>query len=68
MSNLSGRQREVLRLIAVDGLSNKQMARRLNLSVGTIKVHVAAVFGKMQVHSRVALVIRATQMGAIEHV
>ena len=50
---LSPRQREVLALI-VQGLSNKEIARRLNLAVGTVKIHVAVLFHKMNVTSRTA--------------
>ena len=44
--NLSPRQHDVLRLI-VRGLSNKEIARALNLAEGTVKIHVAALFGKL---------------------
>ena len=40
---LTGGQRQVLELIA-EGLSNKEMADRLQLSQGTIKMHIAATF------------------------
>jgi DNA-binding CsgD family transcriptional regulator len=51
---LSGRQRDVLTLI-VQGLSNKEIARALNLAEGTVKIHVAALFGKLCVHRRAAV-------------
>ena len=40
---LTSRQRQVLELIA-EGLSNKEIADRLSLSEGTVKMHVAATF------------------------
>ena len=52
--NLSPRQHDVLRLI-VRGLSNKEIARALNLAEGTVKIHVAALFGKLGVHRRAAV-------------
>ncbi len=54
--NLSPRQRDVLKLI-VRGLSNKEIARSLNLAEGTVKSHVAALFGKLGVHRRAAVAI-----------
>ena len=54
--NLSRRQHDVLKLI-VRGLSNKEIARALNLAEGTIKIHVAALFGKLGVHRRAAVAI-----------
>ena len=41
VQNLSARQCDVLNLI-VRGLSNKEIARTLNLAEGTVKIHVAA--------------------------
>ena len=54
--NLSPRQRDVLKLI-VRGLSNKEIARSLNVAEGTVKIHVAALFGKLGVHRRAAVAI-----------
>ena len=47
------RQKEVIDLL-VAGMSNKGMARALNLSEGTIKFHMAAVMRLLGVNSRVA--------------
>jgi DNA-binding NarL/FixJ family response regulator len=48
---LTPRQREVLALI-VDGKSNKEVARALNLGEGTVKIHLAALFRNLGVSSR----------------
>jgi DNA-binding NarL/FixJ family response regulator len=40
-----------LRLL-VDGMANKEICRRLNLSEGTVKVHIAAVFRALNVNNR----------------
>jgi DNA-binding NarL/FixJ family response regulator len=48
---LTPRQREVLELI-VDGKSNKEIARALNLGEGTVKIHLAALFRNLGVTSR----------------
>lgn len=49
---LSDREHQVLRLIAA-GDSNKEIARALNLSLHTVKRHVANIFNKLGVESRV---------------
>jgi DNA-binding CsgD family transcriptional regulator len=53
---LTGRQREVLNLI-IQGRSNKEIARALKLGEGTVKVHVAALFGKLGVNRRSAVAV-----------
>jgi DNA-binding NarL/FixJ family response regulator len=55
---LSRRQREVLDLI-VQGLTNIEIARSLGLGKGTVKIHVAALFGKLGVRRRAAVALRA---------
>ncbi len=55
---LSPRQREVMDLLA-DGLSNKIIAQRLDLTVGTVKSHVAQIFQVLGVNNRTAAVIAA---------
>jgi DNA-binding NarL/FixJ family response regulator len=54
--NLTPRQHDVLKLI-VRGLSNKEIARSLNVAEGTVKIHVAPLFGKLGVHRRAAVAI-----------
>ena len=49
---LTLRQQDVLDLMR-QGKSNKQIARSLSLAVGTIKVHVNALFRTLDVHNRV---------------
>jgi DNA-binding NarL/FixJ family response regulator len=62
MIDLSPRQRQMLDLIA-RGYSNKEIARELDLAVGTVKVHVTALFLKLGVHCRAGAV--ATMVGSI---
>jgi DNA-binding NarL/FixJ family response regulator len=50
---LTRRQRQVLDLL-IEGKSNKEIARALQLSDGTIKVHMAALFKNLGVNSRAA--------------
>lgn len=51
---LTGREREIMRLVS-EGLSNKEIARRLNISHGTIKVHLHHMYQKLEINNRTAL-------------
>jgi DNA-binding NarL/FixJ family response regulator len=55
---LTPRQRELLRLVAV-GHTNAQIARRLAISEGTVRVHLENIYERLQVSSRTAAVTRA---------
>jgi len=59
---LSDREREVLRLIAA-GLANKQIARRLDVSLNTVKTHARNIYGKLAVASRTQAAARARELG-----
>lgn len=63
---LSPRQREIL-LLLVKGHSNKQIARTLGLANGTVKIHVAALFHKLQVTSRTAAAVAGARLLAQGH-
>jgi DNA-binding NarL/FixJ family response regulator len=56
--SLSERQREVFTLLA-EGLSNKAIARRLGITEGSVKTHVATIFDVLNVHNRVSAVAAA---------
>jgi len=58
---LTPRQGEVLSLL-LQGLPNKLIARQLNLSVETVKDHVAAVLRALGVSSRTQAVLAVSQM------
>ncbi len=58
---LTPRQAEVLALL-LQGLPNKLIARQLNLSVETVKDHVAAVLRALGVSSRTQAVLAVSQM------
>jgi predicted ATPase/DNA-binding CsgD family transcriptional regulator len=57
---LSERELEVLNLIA-QGLSNSEIAQRLVLSVGTVKVHTRNIYGKLGVGSRTQALAQAAR-------
>ena len=59
---LSEREIEVLRLLA-QGLTNKDIAQTLCLSVLTVKTHLHHIFGKLGVRSRTEAALWATQRG-----
>lgn len=61
---LSERELEVLRCIA-DGLSNKQIAEKLVIALGTVKAHTASIYGKLEVRSRTQAVARAQELNLI---
>jgi DNA-binding NarL/FixJ family response regulator len=51
---MTNREREVIALIAV-GLSNKEIAQRLNIATDTVKSHVRNVMEKLALHSRLQI-------------
>lgn len=53
LDDLTPRQKEVLRLV-VQGKSNKEISRTLDLSEGTVKVHMSALFRSLGTSSRSA--------------
>jgi DNA-binding NarL/FixJ family response regulator len=54
LERLSAREREIAILIS-EGLSNKEIARRLLLTEGTVKIHLHNIYGKLEVRNRAAL-------------
>ena len=57
---LSEREEEVLRLI-VAGLSNREIAQNLVISLGTAKTHIHNIYGKLEVSSRAQAIARARE-------
>jgi len=62
---LTPREREILGLIG-EGLSNKAMARRLGISVHTVKFHMEALFTKLDATSRAEALTKGLRGGVIE--
>ena len=61
LNALTPRQRDVLSPM-VQGKSNKEIARALNLGEGTVKIHVAALFRNLGVKSRVAAAVAGARL------
>ena len=63
-TKLTARQKEVLNLMAL-GMSNKEIARELDVSDHTIKIHVAAVLRLFNSSNRTEAVVLARDAGII---
>jgi len=59
------RQRQILRGL-VNGLSNKEIARDLDIIEGTVKAHVRSLMGKLGVRNRTQLAVIASRNGLID--
>jgi DNA-binding NarL/FixJ family response regulator len=56
--SLTCRERQIVLLVA-EGLSNKEVCRRLGLREGTVKIHLHNVYEKVGVNNRTALATMA---------
>jgi DNA-binding NarL/FixJ family response regulator len=61
-ARLTAREREVLGLVAA-GISNKGIARALQVSPNTVKFHIAAILEKLDASSRAEAVVAALRRG-----
>jgi DNA-binding NarL/FixJ family response regulator len=64
-SQLSGRELEVLRLL-VCGRRNRDIARALDITEGTVKLHVSSILGKLGAEDRTEAVTVALQRGIVQ--
>jgi len=62
---LTPRQKEVLNLV-VEGLPNKRICQRLNLTEHTVKSHLKTLFSLLDVHNRTECARAATELGLLE--
>lgn len=54
LAMLTDRERQIVRLVS-EGLSNKEIGRRLKVADGTIKVHLHHIFRKLEINNRTTL-------------
>jgi predicted ATPase/DNA-binding CsgD family transcriptional regulator len=59
---LTDRELEILRLIA-EGLSNREIAQKLVVTLGTVKWYNKQIYSKLGVHSRTQAIVRAREAG-----
>ncbi len=62
---LTPREREILILLS-DGLTMHQMGRRLGISPRTVETHVARLYRKLGVHTRIQALAKAASFGLID--
>jgi DNA-binding NarL/FixJ family response regulator len=63
-ATLSGRELDVLRLL-VGGKRNREIASALDITEGTVKLHVSSILGKLEVADRTEAVTVALQRGFV---
>ena len=61
---LTRRETEILRLMA-QGRTNREIAGRLIVAVGTVKIHVEYILAKLGAADRTQAAVRAVEMGLI---
>jgi len=61
LATLTDREQQIMRLVSV-GLSNKEIGRRLNITDGTIKVHLHHIFQKLEITNRTVLAALAISL------
>jgi two-component system, NarL family, nitrate/nitrite response regulator NarL len=62
LQRLTARELEIVRSVAA-GLRNQEIANRLKISVGTVKIHLHNIYDKLDVDGRVALAVWAKDRG-----
>lgn len=65
IEQITPREREVLRSLA-EGLSNKEIAAKLYMSVDTERTHMMNILNKLGVHSRIQALLFAARHGLVE--
>jgi DNA-binding NarL/FixJ family response regulator len=65
IEQLTRREREVLMALS-QGLSNKQIAQQLHMSVDTERTHMMNILNKLGVHSRLQALLFAARHGLVE--
>jgi two-component system nitrate/nitrite response regulator NarL len=57
-SSLTRRERQIARVIA-EGVTNKEIGRRLRMAEGTVKIHLHHIYRKLGIANRTALAVLA---------
>ncbi len=65
IEQITPREREVLQALA-EGLSNKEIAAKLHVSVDTERTHMMNILNKLNVHSRLQALLFAARHGIVE--
>ncbi|AUN05129.1 DNA-binding response regulator [Clostridium botulinum] len=63
---LTEREKEVMEIL-FEGASNKQIGKRLNISLATVKTHMINIYSKLQVSNRVQAVEKYKKIKAIKY-
>ena len=63
-SSLTRREIAIIKLVA-EGLRNKEVAERLSISEGTVKIHLHHIYDKLGVDGRLELLLAAQQRGLL---
>jgi PAS domain S-box-containing protein len=66
LADLTSRERDSLGLMC-EGLADKEIAARLGVSPNTVRNHVAALYSKLDVHSRSEAIVWARERGIFGH-
>jgi LuxR family maltose regulon positive regulatory protein len=61
---LSARELEIVRLLAA-GLSNREIAQKLYITAGTVKIHLKHIYGKLDVGNRTQAAARARELNLL---
>jgi DNA-binding NarL/FixJ family response regulator len=64
LEHLTLRENDVLQLLA-HGMSNREIAKALTVTVNTVKTHLTGIYSKLDVHSRMEAVMRAQALGLV---
>lgn len=64
-SELTSRQREIIMLIS-EGLTEKDIARQLGISVHTVHVHKNNIMDRLDIHTKAGLIKYALKMGLVQ--
>ena len=62
---ITARELEILQLVA-EGLSNKQIGRRLSITEGTVKNHVSTILQKIDARDRTQAALKARELGLLQ--